>query len=42
MEHADVQGESALQLFGAGWTQVVDHQDYNGLPRYVTARKIVG
>jgi release factor glutamine methyltransferase len=41
MEHADVQGESVLQLFGAGWTQVVDHQDYNGLPRYVTARKIV-
>ena len=41
MEHADVQGESVLRLFGAEWTQVVEHNDYNGLPRYVTARKMV-
>lgn len=37
MEHADVQGESVKELLD-GWTEVVDHQDYNDLPRYVTAR----
>ena len=37
MEHADVQGESVLALL-SGWADVHDHQDYNHLPRYVTAR----
>lgn len=37
MEHADVQGESVKELLN-GWTDVLDHQDYNRLPRYVTAR----
>ena len=37
MEHADVQGESVKELL-AGWSDVVDHEDYNKLPRYVTAR----
>lgn len=40
-EHADVQGVSAPDVFGAGneWTDVVDHADLNGRPRYVTARR---
>lgn len=37
MEHADVQGESVKDLL-VGWSEVVDHCDYNQLPRYVTAR----
>ena len=37
MEHADVQGESVKDLL-LGWDDVIDHQDYNQLPRYVTAR----
>jgi release factor glutamine methyltransferase len=39
-EHADVQGESAQQVFlDAGrWTDVRDHQDLAGRPRYVVAR----
>ena len=39
-EHADVQGESAAQVFLAGdrWTEVRDHHDLAGRPRYVTAR----
>lgn len=37
MEHADVQGESVKELL-VGWSDVVDHADYNQLPRYVTAR----
>lgn len=39
-EHADVQGESAARVFLAGgrWTEVRDHRDLAGRPRYVTAR----
>ena len=37
MEHADVQGESVIDLLD-GWIDPVDHVDYNQLPRYVTAR----
>ncbi len=39
-EHADVQGESAAQVFLAAgrWTGVRDHQDLAGRPRFVTAR----
>lgn len=40
MEHADVQGESVLELFASGWADVTDHADYNGLPRFVTARRV--
>lgn len=37
MEHADVQGESVIELL-TDWTNPADHKDYNQLPRYVTAR----
>ena len=39
-EHADVQGESAPGVFTATarWTDVTDHRDLAGRPRYVTAR----
>jgi release factor glutamine methyltransferase len=39
-EHADVQGESATRVFlDAGrWTDVRDHRDLAGRPRYVAAR----
>ena len=39
-EHADLQGDSAPAVFaGTGrWTQVVDHPDLAGRPRFVTAR----
>jgi release factor glutamine methyltransferase len=39
-EHADVQGESAARVFVAAgrWTDVRDHLDLAGRPRYVTAR----
>ena len=44
MEHADVQSESAVDsLSNTGgknleiWSQVIDHVDYNQLPRFVTA-----
>ena len=39
-EHADVQGESAPAVFsGTGrWTEVRDHRDLAGRPRYLTAR----
>ncbi len=39
-EHADVQGESAPGVFTAAarWTDVTDHRDLAGRPRYVTAR----
>lgn len=39
-EHADVQGESAPGVFAATgrWTEVRDHADLAGRPRYVTAR----
>jgi release factor glutamine methyltransferase len=39
-EHADVQGESAPALFAATgrWSDVRDHEDLAGRPRFVTAR----
>lgn len=39
-EHADLQGESAPAVFtGTGrWTEVTDHRDLAGRPRFVTAR----
>ena len=39
-EHADVQGESASGVFldSGRWTEVRDHRDLAGRPRYVTAR----
>lgn len=39
-EHADVQGESAPQVFAATgrWVGVRDHRDLAGRPRYLTAR----
>ena len=39
VEHADVQGESAPEVFGRRWADVRDHEDLAGLPRFVTARK---
>jgi release factor glutamine methyltransferase len=40
-EHADAQGESAPAVFRAagGWSDVVDHRDLAGRPRFVTARR---
>ncbi|SEF18186.1 peptide chain release factor N(5)-glutamine methyltransferase [Jiangella alba] len=40
-EHADVQGEAAPEVFRrhGGWTEVADHLDLTGRPRYVTARR---
>jgi release factor glutamine methyltransferase len=40
VEHADVQGESAPAVFAASgrWTDVRDHPDLAGRPRFVTAR----
>ena len=39
-EHADVQGESAPEVFAVSgrWAEVADHRDLAGRPRYVTAR----
>ena len=39
-EHADVQGTSATQVFldSGRWTEVRDHEDLAGRPRYVVAR----
>jgi release factor glutamine methyltransferase len=39
-EHADLQGESAPAVFAASgrWTDVRDHPDLAGRPRYLTAR----
>ncbi len=44
VEHADVQGESAPAVFAAqgSWDEVRDHEDLNGRPRFVTARRMVG
>lgn len=41
-EHADVQGDSAPQVFAAGgrWAEVHDRADLAGRPRFVTARRI--
>jgi release factor glutamine methyltransferase len=40
VEHADVQGESAPAVFAATgrWTEIRDHRDLAGRPRFVTAR----
>jgi release factor glutamine methyltransferase len=40
VEHADVQGESAPEVFTAAgrWSEVRDNDDLAGRPRYVTAR----
>jgi release factor glutamine methyltransferase len=42
VEHADVQGESAPAVFAATgrWTDVRDHADLAGRPRYLTARAV--
>jgi release factor glutamine methyltransferase len=40
VEHADLQGEEAAAVFaGAGrWSEVRDHPDLTGRPRFATAR----
>ncbi len=40
VEHADVQGESAPAVFAAAgrWSEIRDHDDLAGRPRFVTAR----
>ena len=40
VEHADVQGESAQAVFAATdrWSEIRDHRDLAGRPRFVTAR----
>jgi release factor glutamine methyltransferase len=40
VEHADVQGASAPAVFAAAgrWTEIRDHRDLAGRPRFVTAR----
>jgi release factor glutamine methyltransferase len=39
-EHADAQGESAPAVFSSTgrWTEVRDHRDLTGRPRFLTAR----
>ncbi|HWU32093.1 MAG TPA: peptide chain release factor N(5)-glutamine methyltransferase, partial [Marmoricola sp.] len=39
-EHADAQGDSAPAVFAATgrWSDVRDHPDFNGRPRFLTAR----
>lgn len=46
MEHADVQGQSCVELLNVMtsngqpiWVDAVDHNDYNKFPRFVTARR---
>ena len=39
VEHADVQGDSAPDVFGGRWADVRDNHDLAGRPRFVTARK---
>jgi release factor glutamine methyltransferase len=41
VEHADQQGRTAPHVFGtrSGWTEVHDHPDLLGRPRYVVARR---
>ncbi|WP_139980870.1 peptide chain release factor N(5)-glutamine methyltransferase [Nocardioides litoris] len=43
VEHADVQGESAPAAFVAagGWSDVRDHRDLAGRPRFTTARRVL-
>ena len=40
VEHADVQGESVPAIFAATgrWTEIRDHHDLAGRPRFTTAR----
>lgn len=38
-EHADAQGQTAPGVFAGRWTDVHDHLDLAGRPRFVTARK---
>jgi release factor glutamine methyltransferase len=42
VEHADVQGESAPEVFidSGRWERVRDHRDLAGRPRFVTARAV--
>ena len=42
MEHADVQGARLQGALGASglWTDIADHEDLNGRPRAVTARRV--
>lgn len=42
VEHADAQGESAPAVFGERWSDVRDHPDLAGRPRFVTATKAAG
>jgi release factor glutamine methyltransferase len=39
VEHADSQQTSAPAVFGDGWSDVRDHDDLTGRPRFVTARR---
>lgn len=41
IEHADVQGASVPAILAAagGWTDITDHRDLSGRPRYTTARR---
>lgn len=41
VEHADLQGETVPAVFThrGGWTEVSDHADLSGKPRFVTARR---
>jgi release factor glutamine methyltransferase len=40
VEHADAQGESVPTVFArAGWSDVADHADLAGRPRFTTARR---
>jgi release factor glutamine methyltransferase len=41
MEHADVQRASALAAMAepGDWTEVTDHDDLAGRPRYLVARR---
>jgi len=44
VEHADAQGESAPAVFAATghWTEIRDHRDLAGRPRFTTARRVQG
>lgn len=39
VEHADVQGPAVLALHAQGWSDVTDHRDLAGRPRFSTARR---
>ena len=42
LEHADVQGQQVLAAVAevGGWTDLADHDDLAGRPRYLTARRL--